>query len=54
MAVLKKVLTVVGVLVASHASAWDYPEHREIALQAVGSLDADHRQAFDELWQEVR
>ena len=50
MDLLKKVLPLAGVLVASHASAWDYPEHREIALQTIDSLDAKHRAAFDEFW----
>ncbi len=35
---------------ASRALAWDYPEHREIALYAIETLDPPRRRAFDELW----
>ena len=41
-------------LFAAHTNAWVYPEHREVALQAVASLDAQHRAVFDSLWQSAR
>jgi len=41
-------------LFASGANAWVYPEHREVALEAVASLDAQHRAEFDKLWQSAR
>ncbi len=39
---------------ASAAFGWIYPEHRDIAVQAVQGLDAERRAAFDRLWQEAR
>jgi len=41
-------------LFASGTNAWVYPEHREVALQAVASLDTRHRAVFDRLWQSAR
>lgn len=42
------------VLVATVASPWDYPEHREIALQTGATLDPERRREFDELWKVAR
>jgi len=36
------------------AQAWVYPEHREIAMQAVRNLDAEHRADFDRFWNNSR
>lgn len=36
------------------ASAWIYPEHRDIALLAVQDLDAERKAVFDRLWQDAR
>ncbi len=36
------------------ASAWIYPEHRDIAVLAVQGLDAERKAVFDRLWQEAR
>ena len=36
------------------ASAWVYPEHRQLGLLAVQGLDAEHRAQFDRLWLEAR
>ncbi len=41
-------------LLAGSASAWVYPEHRDIALQAVDALIPERRAAFDKLWEEAR
>jgi hypothetical protein len=34
--------------------AWIYPEHRDIAILAEETLDAEHRAIFDHLWQDAR
>lgn len=52
--VAKLTLAAVLVLVASHAAAWDYPEHRQIGLHTVESLDPVRRRTFDQLWSEAR
>jgi hypothetical protein len=36
------------------AFGWIYPEHREIAIVAVKSLDAEHKAVFDRFWQDAR
>jgi len=36
------------------AFAWVYPEHRDIAILAEGTLDEQHRAVFDQLWQDAR
>ena len=36
------------------ALAWVYPEHRDIAVLAVDTLDPAHRAAFDRLWADAR
>jgi hypothetical protein len=38
----------------SPAFAWVYPEHRELALQAVQGLDADRKAVFEQLWLAAR
>ncbi len=35
------------------ADAWVYPEHRQIALQAVLTLDAERAEVFQQLWREA-
>ena len=39
---------------AAPARAWVYPEHRDIAVLAVGKLDAQRKAEFDRLWGEAR
>lgn len=39
---------------AGPARAWVYPEHRDIAVLGVETLDADRRARFDRLWREAR
>jgi hypothetical protein len=39
---------------AGPAHAWVYPEHRDIAVLAVETLDAERRALFDRLWREAR
>jgi hypothetical protein len=41
-------------LSATGASAWIYPEHRDIAVLALERLDAERRAVFDRLWQDAR
>jgi hypothetical protein len=36
------------------AFAWIYPEHRDIAVLAVDSLDPAHKAIFDRIWSEAR
>ncbi|MDG2304536.1 MAG: hypothetical protein P8R42_07735 [Candidatus Binatia bacterium] len=44
----------VSVLSGSPASAWVYPEHRDIALLSVETLDPERREVFDTFWEEAR
>ncbi len=44
----------ISLSLSSTAQAWVYPEHREIAMQAVQNLDAEHRADFDRLWNNSR
>jgi hypothetical protein len=50
--------TVLGLLLgwnaSEPASAWVYPEHRDIAMLAVQSLDPQHKEIFDRLWSYAR
>lgn len=39
---------------AGPALAWVYPEHRDIAVLAIESLDPERRSQFDRLWSEAR
>ena len=39
---------------AGPAYAFVYPEHRDIAIKAVETLDPEHRAVFDRLWREAR
>ncbi|WP_130434929.1 hypothetical protein [Rivibacter subsaxonicus] len=48
------VLALCLALFVQPARAWVYPEHRDIALLAVDSLDAERRAVFDDLWREAR
>ncbi|HEX4987045.1 MAG TPA: hypothetical protein VFV71_13365 [Burkholderiales bacterium] len=47
-------LAAAGCIAAAPALAFVYPEHRDIALLAVGKLDAQRRADFDKLWAEAR
>lgn len=42
------------VCVTGPAFAWVYPEHRDIAVLAVESLDTERKAQFDRLWAEAR
>ena len=46
------VLSLAGM--AGPAHAWVYPEHRDIAVLAVGQLDPERRALFDGYWQAAR
>jgi hypothetical protein len=43
-----------SIFAAGPASAWVYPEHRDIAVLAVGKLDPERKAQFDRLWGEAR
>ena len=45
-------LALIGATVPAHA--WVYPEHRDIAVLAVDTLDPERRAQFDRLWHEAR
>ena len=47
-------LAALPLLPVEPALAWIYPEHREIALEAVRTLDAERKARFDALWAEAR
>src|SRR5207344_2939774 len=36
------------------AFAWVYPEHRDISILAIETLDPERRSIFDDLWGEAR
>jgi len=41
-------------LAAKSAHAWVYPEHRDISVLAVETLDPERRALFDRLWRDAR
>jgi hypothetical protein len=43
-----------SIFAAGPASAWVYPEHRDIAVLAVDKLDPERKAQFDRLWGEAR
>ena len=48
-------LATLGFICAAHpALAWVYPEHRDIAVLGVETLDPERRAIFDRLWREAR
>jgi len=47
-------LVLAGVLVARPASAWIYPEHRRILIEAMRKLSPSDRQLLSELWASAR
>ncbi len=47
-------LLICSAILTAPASAWIYPEHRNIALRAVDKLDPDQAVVFNQLWQEAR
>ena len=54
-ALLARSLALLGVVAAAGpAQAWVYPEHRDIAVLAVETLDPARRALFDRLWSEAR
>lgn len=50
------VVVLLAVITSLHdeAFAWVYPEHREIALAALGNLDPERRRVFDSIWAAAR
>jgi hypothetical protein len=52
--ILATALAAVGLLGAAPARAWVYPEHRDIAVLGVRTLDAERAAQFDRLWNEAR
>ena len=48
------VLLVVAMTLPRSASAWTYPEHRDISQAAIVALPPDERAALDQLWTEAR
>jgi hypothetical protein len=48
------VLFLCSAILPGSAFAWIYPEHRDIAILAVETLDAEHKTTFDRLWQDAR
>lgn len=52
---LSGVLTALGFIgCVGNAQAWVYPEHRDIALLGVQTLDPARKALFDQLWQAAR
>ena len=52
---IRRLLLALGLACAtSPAFAWVYPEHRDIALLGIASLDPERRALFDRLWAEAR
>jgi hypothetical protein len=54
MRLLRLVLLLLALAPGGECRAWIYPEHRDLALQAVEGLDPERRAVFDRLWQEAR
>jgi hypothetical protein len=48
------ILAIFVCVLVSTASAWIYPEHRDITLLAIRKLDPTHRAVFGKLWAEAR
>ena len=52
---LSRALALLGcITLAGPAEAWVYPEHRDIAVLAVETLDAPRKLLFQQLWREAR
>ena len=52
---IRSLLLAFGLTCAAHpAFAWVYPEHRDIAVLAIESLDVQRKAIFDQLWAEAR
>jgi hypothetical protein len=47
-------ISLVASLISVQATAWVYPEHRDIALLAVAKLNPDRALVFSQLWREAR
>jgi hypothetical protein len=48
------VTVVVLISAAAQAAAWIYPEHRDITVLAISTLDTDRRSKLEALWREAR
>jgi hypothetical protein len=53
-AIRPALLALVFACATGPALAWVYPEHRDIAVLGVDSLDAERKALFDRLWAEAR
>ncbi len=51
---IKCMVATAMVLVTMHSYAWVYPEHRQIALIAIGNLSTGDREILNKLWAEAR
>ncbi|GFE85174.1 hypothetical protein [Steroidobacter agaridevorans] len=52
---ISRILVALGLTCATHPSfAWVYPEHRDIAVLSIESLDPERKALFDQLWAEAR
>ncbi len=52
---ISRILFALGLTCATHpAFAWVYPEHRDIAVLSIESLDPERKALFDRLWAEAR
>ena len=52
---MKILITIILIFLGVNTSnAWVYPEHREIALQAIEKLSLQYRSILDKLWSEAR
>ena len=52
---LSRALALLGcIVIAGPVQAWVYPEHRDIAVLGVDTLDAQRKVLFDQLWREAR
>ena len=52
---LARVVSAASLLIlAGPAPAWVYPEHRDIAVLGIQTLDPQRRAEFDRLWKEAR
>ena len=54
MAIRLLLLALVLACATRPAFAWVYPEHRDIAVLGIESLDAERKALFDRLWAEAR
>jgi hypothetical protein len=51
---IKSIAVALAFCAAAPAFAWVYPEHRDIALLAIETLDPERKAIFDRLWSDAR